>query len=484
MFLMQYMTYAINNLDDIKKIFADSKTPVFYVTNAVDKGVGLENIIPDYHIICIDHDDEVDYLQKTGAKIFCLEKEFGKKNVIFRSSAILLGQEVVQKYIKENTPQGEQAAVVVFKPSLAAEKIARENNWKILNNPADMSKGIEDKFNFLFIAKSLHIRIPEAETIDFGRISYWELKKYYDYFVIQLKNGNAGSTTFIIRSQDDYIKLMDNFFHDPTSKKFIQVKVSKFIHGIPVTINACVADQDIYIGKPCFQITGEELCTNNRSTTCGNDWGALSLSAKTLGEIKEISQKIGQYLKSKNYKGIFGLDFIVSEKDDDVYLIEINPRFIASVPFYTKLEIKNSTLPMLVLHFFDFLGIKYQLNPSAKELFEKNAAVISGSQLVLRNKERKICVPSEEIKSGVYCLKNNKIDFLRSGYSPLDLKELNEFIIIAASKGRKIKPEYEAARIESLTSFVSPDYTLTSDAELIAREIYDKLKLVIYDKVI
>jgi len=479
----KFMNYTIKNLDDIKNIFKDVKTPIFYVANAVDRGVGLENIIPDYHIICIDHDDEVDYLIESGAKIFCLEKEFGKKNVIFRSSAILLGQEVVKKYIKDNTPEGERAAVVVFKPSLAVEKIASENNWKFLNNSTELSKGIEDKFNFLFIAKSLRIRIPEAETIDFGRLSYWELKKYYDYFVVQLKSGYAGSSTFIIRSQDDYSKLMDVFFHNSAGKKFIQVKVSKYIHGVPATVNACVTDQDIYIGKPCFQITGEELCTNNLSATCGNDWGALSLLDKASCEINEITQKIGRYLRDKGYKGIFGLDFIISEKNE-VYLIEINPRFVASIPFYTKLEIKNSVFPMFAMHFLDFLEIKYDIDFSAKESFDKNATAIFGSQLVLRNKERKMCAPSGEMKSGVYCITKGKLEFLRAGYSPLDLKASNEFIILAVSKGRRIKPENEAARIEFLSSLVSPDHHLTGDAELIAREIYEKLKLVVYDKVL
>jgi hypothetical protein len=478
------MPYIINSLDDIKKIFVDVKTPIFYVTNVVDRGIGLENIIPNYHIICIDHDDEVDYLEKAGAKIFCLEKEFGKKNVIFRSSAILLDQDVVKKYIKDNTPPGVQAAVVVFKPSLAAEKIAAENNWKILNNPAVLSKGIEDKFNFIFIAKSLHIRIPDAETIDFGRLSYWELKKYYDYFVIQLKSGYAGNSTFIIRSNDDYHKLMDTYFRDPFGKKTFPVKVSKYIHGVPATVNACVTGGDIYVGKPCYQITGDELVTNNRSTTCGNDWGALPLSSKAEREINEISQKIGRYLKEKEYKGIFGLDFIIGEKNDDVYLIEINPRFVASVPFYTKLEFKNLVFPMLALHFLDFLEVKYEISPAAKDLFNKNSRVISGAQLVLRNKERKVCIPSEEVHSGVYRLKNSKMDFLRPGYSPLDLAAPNEFIVLAASKGRKVKSENEVARIESLSSLVSADHHLISDAELIAKEIYEKLKLVVYDKVL
>jgi len=471
------MAYSVNNLDDIKKIFEDIKTPIFYVANVADRGVGLENIIPNYHIICIDHDDEVDYLEKAGAKVFCLEKEFGKKNVIFRNSAVLLGQEPVKKYIKENTPPGMQAAVVVFKPSLAAEKIARENNWKILNNSAILSKEIEDKFNFIFIGKSLHIRIPDAETIDFGRLSYWELKKYYDYFVVQLKSGYAGSSTFFIRSNDDYVKLMNTFFHDSSGKKTITVKVSKYIHGIPATVDACVAADEIYVGKPCLQITGEELCTNNLGTTCGNDWGVLPASAKVSGEINDIGKKVGQYLSRKGYKGIFGLDFIISEKNSDVYLIEINPRFVASIPFYTKMEIKNSVLPMMALHFLEFLGVKYSIDFLAKELFDQNIPVISGSQLVLRNKEGKICTPTGEIKSGVYRFDRGKLIFLRPGYSPLDLNLPNEFIILAAAKGRKVKPENEVARIESMASLAGKNYHLAPETELIVREVYKKIKL-------
>lgn len=478
------MPYSINDSEDIKKIFKDIKTPIFYIANAADRGVGIENIIPNYHIICIDHDSEADFLEKSGVKIFCLEKELGKKNVIFRSSAILLAHDKVKKYINENTPPGAQAAVVVFKPSQAAEKIALENNWKILNNPAVLSKGIEDKFNFIFIAKSLQIRIPDAETIDFGRLSYWELKKYYDYFVVQLKSGYAGNSTFLIRSNDDYVKLMDTFFHDPAGQKFIQVKVSKFIHGIPATVNACVVSDDVYVGKPCYQITGEKICTNNLSTTCGNDWGVLSLSSKASDEINKIGKKIGYYLKEKGYKGIFGLDFIISEKNNDVYLIEINPRFVASIPFYTKLEIKISAFPMIAMHFLDFLGVKYSINSAAIASLMKKSSAISGSQLVLRNKERNTCFPSADVKNGVYCLKNGKLDFLRPGYSPSDIKSINEFIVLTAAKGRKIKPENEVARIECMESLVSRDYHLTADAELIAQEIYEKLKLATYDKIL
>lgn len=471
------MPNSFKNADDIKRIFKEIKTPIFYVANAADRAVGLENIIPDYHIICIDYDDEVDYLEAQGVKVFCLEREFGKKNAIFRSSAILLGQDAVKNYIKENS-KGMQPAIAVFKPSLAAEKIASENNWKILNNSTVLSKEIEDKLNFAFIAKSLHIKIPDVETIDLGRMSYWELKKYYDYFVIQLKSGYAGSSTYFIRSNADYGRILNNFSHELSKGKAFPVKVSKFIKGIAITVNACVSSGGIYVGKPCFQITGEETCTNNLGTTCGNDWGALSISSTALAEINSIGEKVGQYIQKKGYKGIFGLDFIISEKEEDVYLIEINPRFVASIPFYTKLEIKNSAFPLLALHFLDFLGAKYEVDPSRRDSLQKGSLNIFGAQLVLRNKEKKTCAPAGSLKSGVYGIEGGKLVFLRSGYSPLDLNSPNEFVVLAAAKGRKIKPENEAARIESLVSLVSSDYHLTADAELTAHEIYKKLNLM------
>ncbi len=469
------MPYSVKNLADAGKIFKELRTAIFYITNTADRGLGLENIIPDYHIICIDYDDEVDYLEKRGVKIFCLEKKLGKKNIIFRNSAVLLARDEVKKYIKENSSKRAMPAIAVFKPSLAVEKIAAENNWKILNNPAALSKELENKLNFIFIAKSLKIRIPEAEIIDLSRISYWELKKYYDYFVIQLQSGNAGSNTFFIRNNADFIRILDNFSKNSLNSKIFPARVSKFIKGISATVNACVYSGGIYKGKPCFQITGEELCTNNAGATCGNDWGAMNMSKKAMDEIDAIMDKIGRYLQDKGYKGIFGLDFIISEKNEDVYLIEINPRFVASVPCYTKLEIKESVLPMLALHFLEFLGVKYEIGMEAKNLFLKNTVKISGSQLILRNKKKSVSVICGEAMSGVYNIVNSKINFLRSGYSPLDLKNAREFIILAASKGRNIKPENEVARIESAAPLVSKDYHLTADAELITRQIYEKL---------
>lgn len=489
------MLYSINNLDDIKKIFKDQKTPIFYVTNSVDHGVGLEKIIPNYHIICIDHDDEADYLEKAGLKVFCMEKESGKKNTIFRNSALLLGQKNVINYINKNSFSGQniKPAILLFKPSASIEKVAEMHGWRILNNQAALSRELEDKLNFPFIAKSLHIKTPEIEILDLARMSYWELKKYYDHFVIQFKNGFAGNSTFFIKSKTDYAGILNRYAAGAAKEKSLLVKVSKFIKGIPVTVNACVASGEIYVGEPCYQITGEEVCTNSKSTTCGNDWSALSLSRDIIIKISEISEAIGRYLKGRNYKGIFGLDFIIGEQDNEVYLIEINPRLVASIPFYTKLEIKNSGVPILALHILEFLGIDCKIKDSGRKSVitlapavaagadsEKNTGIkskISGARLVIRNKERKNCVIGGELKSGVYSFEKNNLVYIKPGYSPDDMKSPREIVIIAAPPGRIVKHETEIAQIQSLAPLVSANLALAETTEALASEIYKKLKL-------
>lgn len=475
------MAAQINNMEDLKKIFQGIKTPIFYVTNNVDKGVGLEKIIPNYHIVCIDYDDEVDYLIEKGVKVFCLEKEMGRKNIIFRSSALLLNHRLVKEYIKKNSSDNFPPAIILFKPTLAAEKMARINQWTILNNPAGLSRELENKLNFLTIAKAAKVKTPTADKFDLRRVSFYELKKYYDHFVVQFGGGFAGNATFFIKNITEYAKFFSNSLAKAANKEPVLVKVSKFIKGTPVTVNACVTAHEIITGKTCYQITGAKECTNNSGTTCGNDWGSLAISSEAVKKIENIAEKIGKYMKGRNYKGIFGLDFIVAGKNQNVYLIEINPRMVASVPFYTKLEIKSGQIPMLAYHILEFLGIDYNLprrtSLRGRQPIIYNPRSISGAQLVIRNKENTRCLVGGNLKSGVYLFKGSELIFARKGYSIEDLRNAGEFVVLASSRGRAVGPESEFARVESALPLTDSTGEPSKKTKFLAKEIYKRLKL-------
>ncbi len=176
----------------------------------------------------------------------------------------------------------------------------------------------------------------------------------------------------------------------------------------------------------------------------------------------------------KKYRGIFGLDMIISEMDGEVYLIEINPRLVASIPFYTKLEIKNNNVPMFGLHILDFLGIKYefQMPEDGKESLKN-----FGAQLVLRNIGRNDRIVGGKLAAGVYKFQNNELIYARKGYCINDIISKEEFVVLPASTGRVLRPEIEAARLEFLSPLLSKEYHLSAEANLLADEIYKKLNL-------
>ncbi len=471
------MAVQINNIAELEKFFQGIKIPIFYITNNADKGIGLEKIIPNYHIICIDYDDEVDYLLAKGVKVFCLEKEEGEKNIIFRNSALLLNHPKVKEYIKKNSSDKFPAAIVMFKPMPAIEKTARINKWMILNNPVGLSRELENKLNFLEIARAAKVKTPETDIFDLRRISFYELKKYYDHFVIQFGAGFAGNSTFFIKNIAQYAKFFNKLIKT-ADKKPVLVKVSKFIKGTPVTVNACITAYRVLTGKPCYQITGVKECTNNYGASCGNDWRSLEISSEALKEIKTITEKIGGYMKSKGYMGIFGLDFVVDDKNKEVFLIEINPRMVASIPFYTKLEIKSGQIPMLALHMLGFLGIEYEIPTHTEPSGAEKTQNISGAQLVIRNKENGRRTIGGNLKSGVYFLKdNNELIFVRNGYSIEDLKDTNEFVLLTAAQGRVVGTESEYARLEALLPLTDSFGKPLEKTRVLAKEIYKRLKL-------
>lgn len=460
------MAFLLKNSEDVRKIFKGTKKPIFYIANNSDKGVGLEKIIPNYHIVCIDYFDEVEYLKKSGINVFCLEKQKNKQNIIFRNSGLLMKEKEVVDYIKNNG--GEKANVLVFKPSTMIEKACRKNNWKLFNNLYQDSEKFENKLNFYKIARSLGLLIPRTEILNVDKIPYESLRKNYGNFVIQLGRGFAGSTTSIIKNEENYLKFKKG-------NKSDQVKVSEFINGLPLTVNACATKFGTVIGAPCYQITGEKICTNSSGTTCGNDWEIFNKKLKvTYRSIAEITRSVGDYLSTAGYKGVFGLDLIFEPVTGKIYLIECNPRLVASMPMATKLEIQAGKIPLLALHILEFLGADYEI----KDLeLENQGNAISGAQLVLRNTEGKKCVATGNLRSGVYEFKNNKIVFLREGYSIDDIKNKEEFIVLAVSKNSIVISESECAKIRSLDSLLDDEYKLKSWVNIAAREIYTSLKL-------
>lgn len=444
-------------LDVLKKI----KRPIFYVTNDPSRGVGLENILPNYHILCLDDHPLVEIMQKNGVSVFCLEKQLGKKNLLRRSSSEILGHPLVLSFIKEKS-KGQTPNIIFFKPQKKIEIIAQKNNFKLIGNSSLINKVFEDKINFYKIVSQENLPLLSAEiailrNLDFNLC----LKKFGSPFVIQFGFGWAGSSTFFIDNKKHFFEIQKKFGQ-------IKVKVSRFIKGITVLNNAVVLPNEILQSPPAVQIKSISSLTAMPGGTGGRQWPA-GLPDDQIYQIKQITEHVGELMRKRGYLGFFGLDFLIDGQSNEVFLSENNARLTASASFYTQLELKNNQIPLLVCHLSAFLdqNLLKDLPP------QKETNKISGSEIIGRSIFPRPIKITQSLLTGVY---NKDLRYKRESYFLDDAKE-GEFWLNAAGEGRIVNPEIEMFKINTFDKVCDSKGELNNFFASIVKKICSKIKI-------
>lgn len=403
--------------------------PIFFVTPTVGRAIGLETILPNFHIVCAQNSTSVKLLQQNGAKVFCLEK-----NV--KNSGKLLGESEVLDYIKNNSAGGK-ANIITFKPSPMIEKICEKNNFRYLGNGSKINREWEDKIKFAEITSGLGVPnansriIKIEENCDLNFLDFSEGKKY----VVQFSRGYSGNSSFLVNNRNE----LENIFKNNLGRK---VKIADYKEGNTYTFDVYIGEFGVLISQPIFQITGFAEFNKNLLGTCGNDYSyGKTLDREAKEKLDLAINKVSAKLAEVGYRGILGFDFIVD--DEEINLIEVNPRLVGSIPVFTKLQISMNETPFLLLHILSFLGFNFQ---DVKIINERR--VPDFSQLILRNVSAQPVKIIKTMLSGIYKLSNGKILFEREAYSADSVLAQDEFFLECASEGEIVDPDMEYANIQ------------------------------------
>lgn len=435
----------------INLINTDDIGPIFFIAPNPNRAIGLEKEIKDYKIICSQKSDIIDYLKKEKVSVLCLDDES------IKNSGKILQNKKVLNYIKRKS-KNRKANIITFKPSPKLQKICDENKFRYLGNDWKLNRKLEDKVEFVNIMNKL--KIPNAQSkiaIVEDSDKFRKIFNLEEKYVVQLPRGFSGNSTFLVDSRNSFKKIIEKY-------KGRKVKIARYLKGETYTINGCVGKFGIAVSQPIFQITGLTAYNKNSLGASGNDYArGGELGSEQKKKIFDYTKKIGKYMRKSGYKGIFGIDFIVSYSgraeaklpigslaSEDINLIEINPRLIASIPVFTKLQNQNNQIPFLFLHLAEFLNINYK----PELLFDyisfaewNKQKAFSFSQLILRNTEKHPVKIIKSMSSGIYELKGGKLIFKKKIYYAQNMKE-NEFLIQAAEKGSLISPDMEYANIQ------------------------------------
>lgn len=425
-------------------------SPLFYLSNDPERGLGLETLINNYHLVYIDKSQYSSYFKSNFIKYFCLEDY--RIDEMYRSSGKLVKAPEFLEYFS-HFATGENF-FQTFKISPQFEFGAGKLGAKVLNTKASLNRLFEDKLTQYKEISELKISLPKTVLVELGKAEYGRLFTLFgEKYVVQFDRGHTGSGTVFINDKNDFDKLQKAF-------PMRHVRISELVEGRAYTLNACVGATRTYMGGLSAQITGVDGLTPQKGGTVGNDWAFRGNLVKGIQGIMNDTYLIAEKMRSKGFFGLFGIDLIV-KPDGQHVIIEINARQPASIPMYTKMQVLNNQIPLSAIHLMEFLSIEYDI-PS-EEYNALNLAPQNYSQIFIRPaQDMRI---NQEFPMGIYSLKgdgdNNssqvslyigderdkEITMVAKGYSIDQLTE-SGFLLLTQNQGRLIKTNAELSRMQ------------------------------------
>lgn len=302
------------------------------------------------------------------------------------------------------------------------------------------------------------IRMPEYEIKYMAELdkaaSYRDLKDEYGSFVLQDEESSGSKGTYVIHDQDDYVDAIKSLKRFSRGRTIV---VSKFIKGEVASIQVCITKYGTFMGGIQRQLLGSKYLCNVKlagaSNWCGGEVGA-EYSDIVQHQAQEIATVVGSELSSHGYKGVFGVDIIITP-ENEVYAIEINARLTGYSQAISDLQMSEGKIPFMLLHALELGNLEYEVTdleglPSSGR-YKKPASL-----MIINNPRDEDFELAHDITPGVYKYADGKISFVKPAYSLDALRGEDTMLIMSRyNKGEVIEPGKRILKIVKLGKCIS-----------------------------
>lgn len=277
------------------------------------------------------------------------------------------------------------------------------------------------------------VRMPEYEIRYMNELdraaSYRDLQQRYGQFMLQDEDSSGSKGTYAIKNHDDYLEAIKSL------KKFSRgrtIVVSKFVKGEPASVQVCITKYGIFNGGIQRQLIDNKYLSNNKlegaNKWCGGEMG-VEYSDFVHHQVNEMASVIGLELARHGYKGIFGIDLIISP-EHEVYAIEINARLTGYSHVISDMQLQEGKIPFMLLHALELGNIDYKVTdttalPSSGR-YEKLTSL-----LIMNNSLDGSLTMKHTIRPGVYRQVGDKVEFVKPGFSLGDLSREDTMLIMS-----------------------------------------------------
>lgn len=352
-------------------------------------GIGLEGHLKGYGIACLDATPAVGLLERDGIPVLAV----GDGDADGHSTTGLLESPRALDWLRARAARGSSPLpLLVFKTSHRLESLCDREGWRLLCAPAALGRRWENKIAFRQRADALGLRQPPGGVVERQDMDYDALAAAYGpRLVVQAPYGYAGMQSHLV----DGRAATDAALAGARSPSW---RVTRYVEGLPLSVNACVTARGVAVGAPFLQLTGLPEATPFPLGSCGQDWAITSRLDADWAGVRRMADVIGGALARDGYRGVFGVD-AVQGADGELYAIEVNPRLIASIALFTQLEIAAGRLPLLARH------VIAHLDPDADEApLDLHHEPLPGAQIVLHNVGPAPFVVRADVESGAWPL--------------------------------------------------------------------------------
>ena len=321
----------------------ESDTPYFYSTYAQEnesiKSSNKKVIVLGSGPIRIGQGVEFDYatvhcvktLKKIGYEAIVVNNNPETVSTDFSISDKLYFEPLTLEDVMHIIELEQPLGVIVQFGGQTAINLAQglyDRGVKILGTSIDNIDAAEDRDRFEAMLQKLQIAQPLGMTA-FTVERALEIANEIGYPVLVRPSYVLGGRAMeIVQNDEDMIKYMEHAIKEITHDS--PILVDKYIVGREVEIDAISDGKDVYIPGIMEHIEKAGVHSGDSFSV----FPSQNLTRKVMDQIVEYTVKIGV---SFNFIGLFNIQFIV-DKDDKVYVLEVNPRSSRTVPFLSKVS--------------------------------------------------------------------------------------------------------------------------------------------------
>lgn len=404
------------------------KLPVGVVGNDISGYLIYDQLFDD---LCLVTEGKKQYLKDLG-----FEDSIVPIKPSSRSAAVR--RFYTAKKFVELTKQQPKRKFITYAPVDPPYKV---NPLNLLMNSPAIAHAYENKRYFRDEFADL-IRMPEYAIKHVNELdkatSYHELREEFGAFVLQDEESSGSKGTHMVHNHDDYVEAVRSLKKNSSGRSIV---ASKFIEGQAYSTQVCITRYGIFSGGVQKQLVDSTYLCNPKlkgaTRWCGGELGG-DYPDIVQHQAHEMATIVGSELASHGYKGIFGIDLIITP-DNEVYAIEINARQTGWSYLISDMQLKQGKIPFMLLHALELGNVEYEVK-DLDALPSINRQKKPVSLMIVINPLAEEYIIKQAIKPGVYKITNDKLEFEKEAYSLSQLKGEDRLLIMSRhNKGDSVE---------------------------------------------